>query len=310
MTTAGMPITTATRVRAAIRLLRPHQWSKNVLVFAGLLFAKDRHDAQSLTLAITAFVAMSLVSSTIYVLNDLLDVGRDRLHPVKRNRPIASGVVSTQLAVALLIACLACGAGLSLALPRAAQAVILIYVAMQIAYNFGLKRTPIADVFCIASGFVLRAALGAAAIGAEISGWLLLCTGALALLVGFGKRRHEFVLMGEGRGQSRESLGGYTLEALNGMILTAAASAMMCYGIYAMESPTAKLHPALILTTLFVAYGIYRYLLLLFGQDEGGEPEMLFVRDRHMIAALVGFVLTAVLAMSIHGVPMLDQGGK
>jgi len=296
------------RLGGAIRLLRPHQWTKGFLVFGALLFTKSYSDPVRVRLTIEAFFAIAFISSSVYVLNDLLDVQRDRMHPVKRLRPIASGQIPVPLAALLLAISFVAGMGLAIPLGGSALSVLLIYLVLQLAYNFWLKRQPVADVFCVASGFVLRAALGAAAIDVAISGWLLFCTGALALLVGFGKRRHEFLLQGEDRARSRESLESYTRESLEGMILTAAASAAMCYGIYCVESATARQYPGLILTAPFVFYGIYRYLWLIFGKNEGGEPEMLLLRDRHIIFSVVMFVVAALIAMSGATIPLLERG--
>ncbi len=288
-----------------VRLLRPHQWTKGFLVFAALLFTKSYNDPHRVRLTVEAFFAIALISSAVYVLNDLLDVERDRMHPIKRLRPLPSGQVSPVQAYFLLAVSFGVGVALAIPLGASSATVLLIYLALQLAYNFWLKRQPVADVFCLASGFVLRAALGAAAINVAISGWLLFCTGGLALLIGFGKRRHEFLLQGDARGRSRESLDGYTREALDAMILTAAATAAMSYGIYCVESATARQYPGLILTAPFVFYGIYRYLLLIFGRNEGGEPELLLVRDRHIIFSVLMFLAAAVFAMSGAAIPLV-----
>lgn len=303
-------LTQTRRVPGLIRLMRPHQWTKGLLVFAALLFTRSYTDPARIRETIEAFFAIAFLSSSIYVLNDLLDVQRDRLHPVKRLRPIASGEVPVRTAYLLLALSLCVGIALAAPLGKVAWTVLFVYFVLQLIYNFSLKRQPVADVFCIATGFVLRAALGAAAIQVAISGWLLFCTGALALLLGFGKRRNEFIMQGEDRGLSRESLEIYTREALDAMILTAAASAAMSYGIYSVESSTARQHPGLILTAPFVFYGIYRYLLLIFGRNEGGEPEMLLLRDRHIIVTVFLFVMVAVIAMSGLPLPLLDLGGR
>lgn len=291
-----------------LRLLRPKQWVKNLLVFAALLFTRSYLDMEKVGLAGAAFLAMCLVSSAIYVLNDLMDVERDRRHPVKRNRPLASGAVPRGLAMALVPILLIGGLATGAWIGRSALALLLGYVALQGLYNLGLKRQPVADVFTISLGFVLRAALGAAAIAVGVSGWLLFCTGALALLLGFGKRRHEFILQGEDRESSRESLGHYSRQALDALILTSAGGAAMSYGVYSIESPTAERNPGLILTSLFVFYGIYRYVYLLLARDEGGEPETLLLRDPHMILTVILYTLSVLMAMSGFAVPFVEGG--
>jgi 4-hydroxybenzoate polyprenyltransferase len=291
---------------ALARLLRPKQWAKNLLVFAALLFTGGWDRTGALLLACGAFFAMSLLSSAVYVLNDLRDRERDRAHPVKRNRPLASGAVSPGSAATLGLVCLVGAAGLFFWLGPACLAIGLTYLVIQVLYNFGLKRVPVLDVFLLATGFVLRAALGAAAIGVTISAWLLFCTAALALLLGFGKRRHEFLLQGEARETSRESLGGYTREALDGLVLVAAAIAAICYGIYAIDSPTAVRYPALLLTAPFVLYGIARYLFLILSRTEGGEPESMLLGDPHMLLSVALFVIAAAAAVGGLRLPLLE----
>jgi hypothetical protein len=148
--------------------------------------------------------------------------------------------------------------------------------------------------------------MGAAAIGVSISGWLLFCTGALALLLGFGKRRSEFLMQGTARVESRESLGGYSMPSLDALVLMSATGAAMCYGVYAVESPTARQYPALILTSPFVFYGICRYVFLVFSHAEGGEPESLLFKDIHLLVSIVGFLICAVLALNGVTLPLLE----
>jgi len=291
-----------------IALLRPKQWTKGILVFAALFFTGQFTDANAIRISVQAFFAIALVSSAVYVVNDLRDVERDRNHPKKRHRPIASGRVKAPAAIAEMLACLGGGFALAYAINDRSVVVLAAYLALQALYNFGLKSVPVADVFLIATGFVLRAALGAAALDVRISGWLLLCTGALALMLGFGKRRHEFVLQGEQRASSRESLQGYTKPALDGLLIASATGAALCYGIYSIESSTAREHPALISTSIWVVYGVFRYLFLVLSQDEGGEPENLLFRDRHVVFTILAFAITVMVAMSGVEVPIVENG--
>jgi 4-hydroxybenzoate polyprenyltransferase len=294
-------------VRSLVRLVRPKQWAKNLLVFAALIFAARFGDPHSLGLAVAAFVAMSLVSSATYVFNDLADVERDRLHPIKRNRPIASGAVAPPVAVALGLVLFFVGIGIAAWLGVNSLTLVVAYLLLQVLYNGWLKRQPVADVYCIATGFVLRAVLGAAAIRVDISGWLLFCTGALALMLGFGKRRHEFILQGDQRATTRESLVSYNRLALDGMVVMYATAAALCYGVYSIESRTAERFPAIILTAPFVFYGITRYVLLIFTADEGGEPADVLFRDRHLLVTIFFFLATALLAMSGFHLPLLER---
>ncbi|MFN3683664.1 MAG: decaprenyl-phosphate phosphoribosyltransferase [Fimbriimonadaceae bacterium] len=284
--------------RGLVRLARPHHWTKNLLVFAGLLFTGSFRDPASWAASATAFAAMCLISSAFYAWNDVRDADRDRAHPRKRSRPIPSGEVSIGQAVALAAALLVGGLVLAALLRPAAWALLAVYAAIQLAYNAGLKAVPVLDACAVGSGFVIRAALGAAAMGVAVSGWLLLCTGALALLVSFGKRRAEFHSLGDQRSDVRPSLSAYTKESLDGLVTLAASASVLCYGLYAIESHTARSHPGLFLTAPLVAYGVMRYLLLVFqGADGIGEPDLLLLRDRHLVATVALFCILAALAM-------------
>jgi 4-hydroxybenzoate polyprenyltransferase len=292
-----------------LRLLRISQWTKNLLVFAALLFTGAFGRPDVVRLSLLAFLAMGLISSATYVVNDLLDAPKDRLHPEKRKRPLASGEAKAGPAVAIACVCLAGGLAIGALASVAVTELLLLYIALQAAYNLGLRSVPVADVFVVSLGFVLRACVGAAAIDVTISGWLLFCTLALALLLSLGKRRHEFILMGEDRAASRAGLSGYTRPALDALLLMSACCAALCYGVYAIESKTARAHPALVVTTLFVFYGISRYVFLVFAKDEGGEPDVLLIRDAHILFSVILFVAAVVLAMTGLRIPILEGAG-
>lgn len=290
-----------------LRLLRPKQWTKNLLVFAALLFTRKYLEPEAVRLALMAFAAMCLVSSATYVFNDLKDRERDLRHPIKKKRPLASGAVSVGVALPLGLLLLGGGLLVGTLLGKGVLTILGVYIFLQVIYNLGLKHVPVTDVFILSLGFVLRASLGAAAISVAISGWLLFCTGALALLLGFGKRRQEFIAQGETRADSRESLGGYTKAALDALVLMSATGSAMCYGVYSVESPTARLYPTLILTSPFVFYGITRYVFLVFSKEEGGEPETLLFRDPHLLFSIVGFLAAAILSLSGVHLPLVEQ---
>ncbi|MBX7132333.1 MAG: UbiA prenyltransferase family protein [Fimbriimonadaceae bacterium] len=305
---------------AVVQLMRPKQWTKNLLIFAALIFTKSYADSRLLVLSALAFAAMCFASSAVYALNDVIDAERDRNHPRKKLRPIASGALSPRVGVLVGLICLVLAIGLSVAVGVSPLSIPMerglggevrpvvtdfsfafgvgVYLLIQLGYTFGLKAVPILDIFIVATGFVLRAALGAVAIGVGISGWLLLCTGLLALMLGFAKRRHEFISQGDERGQSRPSLLGYTRSALDALVIFASAGAALSYGVYAIESDTAKHYPALVLTVPVVLYGVMRYLFLVFGREEGGEPENLVFGDLHMILVVFAFLGLALLALS------------
>lgn len=283
---------------AALRLLRPKQWAKNLLVFAALIFTGQFTNAQALTAVLLAFLALCLISSATYVVNDILDIEKDRAHPVKQNRPLAAGLISSSAAWAMAAGCLLSGTLVSLLIRPTFLIGVGIYLALQFAYNLFTKRIPILDVFTIGTGFVLRAALGAVAIKVEMSAWLLFCTGVLALLIGFGKRRHEFLLDGHRAESSRPALAGYTLPLLDNMVVFSAALAALSYGVYAIQSQTGQAYPALVLTIPFVIYGVARYMFLIFAKGDGGEPENIVLRDPHMLITLALFTAAAVYAVA------------
>lgn len=290
-----------------IKLMRPKQWTKNLLVFAAPLFTGGLGKQTSIVPALLAFVALCLASSSIYVINDLLDIERDRNHPKKCRRPLASGAVPRGLATVLIPILLLASLGIAYwGVNFTTTVLVATYLVLQSTYNFGMKHTAVADVFAISLGFVLRAIVGATAIHVTISGWLLFCTGALALMLGYGKRRQEFIVQGEERGLTRESLNDYSLQALDGLLLMSATAAAISYGIYAINSRTAQAYPALVLTTLPVFYGVSRYILVAFTRDEGGEPESLLFSDRHILLSVVGFVALAAFAMSGIRIPFLE----
>ncbi len=290
-----------------ILLLRPKQWTKNLLVFAAYIFTGSiLHTPEATPRVLLAFMAMCLASSSTYIFNDVADVERDRAHPKKRLRPIASGAVSKGLALALGVVLLAVALSTGWYLNHSSFTILVSYLALQVIYNLGLKHIPIADVFIISIGFILRAVLGAAAITAFISSWLLFCTGALALMLGFAKRRNEFITQGEQRVHSRQSLTGYSRSALDALVIMFACGAALCYGVYAVDSTTAHKFPALIVTSIFVFYGICRYVLIVFNKDEGGEPENVLFKDPHILFSILGFAATAILAMSGWRIPLLE----
>ena len=297
----GLPV----KLTAVIRLLRPKQWTKNLLVFAALIFAEEYGDRGQVLLAVWAFAALCLVSSAIYSVNDVLDAEADRSHPAKRKRPIAAGELSPGAGLATMAVCLVGGTLVGAYVGPQFLFGLYGYVLLQVLYNLGLKRAPVIDVMVISAGFVLRAALGAVAIDAYISGWLLFCTGALALLLATAKRRNEFHL--EGRGESRVALKGYSAASIDSMVVFSAGIATIAYGIYAIESETAQANPKLILTVPFVLFGILRYMYLTFAEDEGGEPESVLLGDWQILAAVFLFLVAAFYALGGYDILFLTN---
>ena len=290
-----------------VRLVRPKQWTKNLLVFAAILFSAKLTDPTAMLHAVGAFLAMSFASSATYIFNDVADREKDRLHPRKRSRPIASGEVSVTLGIFLGVVLLVLAACIAISVNAWVLAMIGFYLLIQVAYNGWLKQMAIADVFVIASGFVLRAALGAQAISVTISGWLLFCTGALSLMLGFAKRREEFISQAEDGALTRSSLANYNRPSLDVMVAMFGGVAVMSYWIYCLDSPTAKHYPSLITTAPFVTYGVSRYLLEVFVNNEGGEPADILLRDRHIIVSVLGFVAAALISLSGKPIPIIQD---
>jgi 4-hydroxybenzoate polyprenyltransferase len=265
--------------------LRPAQWTKNLLVFAGLLFGRRLFDWAACGRAAGAFAIFCALSSVVYLINDIVDRDSDRQHPLKARRPIASGVVSVAhaLAAAVVLGVAALGAAARLGWPFFAVAAS--YVALLALYSGLLKHIVILDVLTIAAGFVLRAIAGAVAVDVEISHWLLVCTFLLALFIALSKRRHELVLLADGAMSHRPILGEYSPYLLDQMIAVVTASTLIAYVFYTISPETqAKFGtPWLGLTIPFPLYGIFRYLYLVHRREGGGSPADLLLTDRPLL---------------------------
>lgn len=277
--------------------LRPGQWTKNLFVFAALVFAQRLNDTGAVVKAVIAFVVFCALSSTVYLINDVLDREQDRRHPLKAHRPIASGALSPTVAVAcasvLGAAAMIVAGGLGWYFLQMAAA----YLVLLIAYSAFLKHIVILDVLTIAAGFTLRAAAGAAAITVPIGHWLLVCTTLLALFIALSKRRHELTLLTEKAIDHRPILGDYTPYLLDQMISVVTASTLIAYAFYTISpETTAKFGTDLLsLTIPFPLYGIFRYLYLVHRQDKGGSPAELVVNDRPLLVCVGLWALSVIL---------------
>lgn len=272
-------------VPAIMRALRPAQWIKNGVVFAGLVFGEKLFDASAVLSAVAAALCFCVLSSGFYLLNDVRDAQADRAHPLKRMRPVAAGDVAPLTASALGVALIAAAAGGALLLGQQFLLVVLAYTALMAAYNLGLKQIVILDVFAIATGFVLRAAGGAVAVGVSISPWLLICTMLLALLIGFGKRRSELQAL-ERAALHRRNLEVYTPSMLDQSVAVTAAGTLIAYAVYTFDSESAPYDLRMMLTVPIVAYAVFRYLFLLYQRGLGGAPETMLITDRALLAAV------------------------
>lgn len=269
------------------RLMRPAQWTKNVVVFAGVVFAEATDQPRSLMEAAVALIAFILASSAIYVFNDRMDADADRDHPLKRHRPIATGDISESIADRFAVL-------LGLASLVTAQtvgyefvAIVGTYLVSMVAYTLWFKHVPILDVTAIALGFVLRAAGGAAAVAVPISGWLLTCAFLLSLFLGFSKRRSEYQALGDGASRVRVSLQGYTQPLLDQLVGISAMSALVTYAIYTIDSSSVPVSDAMVMTLPFVAFAIFRYLFLVYGRGLGQSPEVLLFRDKWLLGSVI-----------------------
>jgi len=272
-----------------IRSLRPRQWAKNVFVLAPLVFAQLVRDPVALREALLAFVAFCCASSAVYLFNDLRDREEDRQHPLKRHRPIAAGIVSVPAAsltaVVLVIVTLAISAKLGMAF----TGFVLVYLLLNLLYSLGLKEFVILDVMIVSLGFVLRVLGGGAAIGVEVSAWLLLCTILLALFLAFSKRRHELILMAEDASNHRAVLSHYSPLFLDQMINVVTASTVVSYAIYAISPETVERFQTrnLIFTIPLVLFGIFRYLYLIYQKPTDENPTEAILSDPPFLANMV-----------------------
>lgn len=282
-----------------IRSMRPHQWTKNVFIFAALIFAQrfDRLDDVLRTTA--AFGLFCALSGAVYIINDLVDREKDRAHARKRLRPIASGRVSPLSAQVFAAFLVVASLGLSFALDTSFGAVAATYFGVNLAYSFYLKRIVILDVMTIAFGFVLRAVAGAEVIHVPISHWLILCTSLLALFLGFCKRRHELTFLQGDPSGHRESLREYNVAFLDQMISVVTASTVIAYALYAMSSEVQeKLHTQYLgVTVPFVLYGIFRYLYVLNIKGEGGSPSQVLIEDKPLLINVALWMTTCLVLL-------------
>ena len=279
-------------LHAWLRLLRPSHWSKNLFVLAALLFSGQALEPPAVRDGMLAFIAFCLAASAVYAFNDVRDRNADRAHPVKRERPVAAGAISTSHATiaALTLAILA--VALAAAVNTAAAGWLLLYLLLNVAYSLGLKQVVLLDVFAIAAFFVIRLLVGAAAVQAPPSVWLLLCGGLLALYLGFAKRRHELTVLGDASTGHRGVLAHYSAPFLDQISAVLLAVTIVSYLMYTLTSPTAQAvgTEELSYGAPFVLYGVFRYLYLVHQRDQGTPTETVLA-DRPLLVAIVLWVL-------------------
>jgi 4-hydroxybenzoate polyprenyltransferase len=277
---------------AYIELMRPKQWYKNLLLFVGLVFSKELGNLDLLVLSILGFLAFCALSGSVYTLNDIIDRERDRSHPSKSLRPIASGRVSVGSAAALSAVLLVAGLAVSLYIHWLFLLVALAYLAEGYSYSLYFKNIVIVDAITLAVGFVIRAYAGTVAVDVPVTPWLVICVFLLALFLAFGKRRHELSVLGDQAENHREILKHYTLHMVEDMMAVSTATLIMAYAMYTFLATTQYM----MLTIPFAIFGLLRYTFLVHMADKGGEPEQIF-KDLPSLINLVLWVIAVVLIL-------------
>ena len=288
------------KIWAYIECLRPMQWTKNLLVFAALVFSRNLFVGPLVVLSIEAFAIFCLLSGAVYIINDVADYERDKVHPEKSRRPIASGRVPRSGALALGIVCAAVALALASRIGGSFLTVAAVYFALIVGYSLGLKNMVVLDVMIISIGFVLRAIAGVEALephdpSVVISPWLLVCTLFLALFLGFNKRRHEIRLLAESAADHRKCLLDYSTEFLDAMIAVVTAATVIAYAIYTIWPATVEKFNtvSLIYTVPFVLFGLFRYMYLVVVKGRGGSPSEVLLSDLPIALDVVLWIVVA-----------------
>jgi 4-hydroxybenzoate polyprenyltransferase len=285
----------AKRLAAILWLARPHQWVKNGFVLAPLLFSGSLWNLSALARAAEAFLCFCLLSSGVYVMNDIVDVNEDRTHPTKKRRPIASGLIPVNWGIVLSAALMGSAVFWAFGLGRSFGLIAASYLLINIFYTFKLKHVVILDVFSIATGFILRVLGGSLVISVMPSHWILICTGLLALFLGFSKRRHELVNL-EDAVSHRAVLSEYNPYYLDQMLLVIGGATIITYVLYTI-SPQTIAHVGdrrLLLTVPFVLYGLFRYQYLVYHRGDNGDPTRNLLTDKPILIAVLLWALTAI----------------
>jgi 4-hydroxybenzoate polyprenyltransferase len=286
-------------IKNIILSLRPKQWSKNLIIFAGLVFSQNLLNINYLGRSVAAFFIFCLLSGAVYIINDIIDREQDKRHPVKSKRPIASGTLNVSSAIIFAVIFTIASLIFAYLINLPFFLVAFAYFLLMLAYSFFLKKIVILDVLVVAIGFALRAFAGTVAISVELSVWLFLCAILLALFLAISKRRHELVLFEENATSHRLVLGEYSKLLLDQMISIVTAATIIAYSIYTIAPETvAKFHSKnLVLTIPFVLYGIFRYLYLIYQKQLGGSPERVLLEDQSLIISILAWLFSIVLIL-------------
>lgn len=290
----------ASTAKALLKTMRPKQWVKNAVVYAPLVFDGKLIDPVLLLRTTIAFLLFCMISSAVYLINDLADIEKDRLHPKKRTRPLAAGELAPRVAIAAAVVLIVVCIPLALWLDSGFFLVLYSYLGLMIAYSFYLKNLVIIDVLVLAAGFVLRVAGGVAVVHVErFSPWLYLCIAVGALFLGFGKRRHELVLLEDGANSHRAILAEYTVPFLDQLIGLVTSTLVVFYSLYTFSAINLPANHGMMLTIPFVLYGLFRYLYLIHVKKLGGAPDELVFKDKPMFITGVLWVLSVVAVLYI-----------
>ena len=287
-------------LKALLKTMRPRQWTKNVFIFAALVFDLKLRDPEAILRSLAGFALFCLVSSVVYIINDIFDVEADRRHPVKRSRPIASGALPIPAAGLFAIALLVVTLALAYLLSYGFFIITGIYLLMNLAYSKWLKHIPIIDVMVIAFGFVLRVGAGVSVIQVErFSPWMYVVMTLFSLFLGFGKRRAELVMLAGGGATTRRVLEGYTIPFLDQLIAIVSTATIISYSLYTFSAPNIPENHTMMLTIPFVVYAIFRYLYLVQVEQKGGAPEDLVLTDRPIQVTFVLWGIAVLLVFYI-----------
>lgn len=293
-------ITARTAIRSPLlRLARPHQWSKNLLLLAPLIFSRHLMIFRDDALAVAGVIGFCALASFAYALNDIIDREADRLNPEKRHRPLAAGEIGVGTAARFATLLAAIGVAISIALGGAFLLIALCYLALQFTYSLWAKRIVILDIIAVSAGFVIRAYAGGVAIDVDVSPWLVFITFSLALFLALARRRHELTILGGGAAAHRGALAHYNVRLIDQMLAIVAGTTLVGYMTYTASGEIAaklgaRYHHLAVLTVPYVAFGILRYLYLVDQQNEGGDPARLLLNDRPLLLCMILWIATEI----------------
>ena len=309
-------------LRALIKTMRPRQWTKNAFVLAALVFDRQLTNLPPLLVSIAGFFIFCLISSAVYIVNDIADINADRLHPIKKKRPIASGKLPVRIAwIATGVIVLVC-LPTAWILSKLFFVIVTIYFIMMLAYSKWLKHIPLVDVFILATGFVLRVAAGVSLIVTQrFSPWLYIVTTLFALFIGFGKRRAEITMVANNPTvpvhsgdnsdhrstrsfQTRKVLDGYTIPFLDQLITVVSSTTIIAYSLYTFNAPNLPANHTMMLTIPFLVFGIFRYLYLIQVKQEGGAPEELLLTDHPLQVIVVLWMISVLIVFYTQPIPL------